>query len=581
VNALAPLARLQQLTELRLGEVSPEQLGQLPRSLLQLDLGLQPDEQAAAWFEQHAGIVRRLALEGGFEPSNWKYREGDSEGDGMVEAFVNVSTAAAAVHAAAQGQMAASVAQPLAPTTDTTPNTSSSSSSSGGGSSSSSSSFSLQSLRALAMPWELRGSSLRTLPACSLTELECYVDFACEHAVDALSSLTALRRLHVCEDRRCSRLRNQQDSALAPLSALQQLTRLQLPVVRAPQLVHLQLPQLLQLTATVGSRVLARAGSSHGDRQQQDSDQQQHMSPVILSHLSSLTLIDIDSSSLLHSGAFPSSLRAVTWGFGYSYAELPGLSLQPLLQLAALEKIHFIFDDMRPDLCHPGLWHRQVSTKNGTWRSGVSGSPFEIEVWRMPTSAAEQGFVGAGDAAADESPWGALPLQSVRLMYGQVGVMSIPTAAVQALGALQLTELAVHGGFEYEAHLELAVTPAQLGAVLQRLPLLQRLELVFFAMLCDEAGVADAEAQQQQQQQQQPGMRLYHSFAGVSSLVSAISCLPGLQLLELDLPLQLQQAAVQPIVAVLHEVHLGVTLDDKIEFYGFWLLRKSHMERFF
>jgi hypothetical protein len=199
-DALAPLSRLQQLTELRLGKVLPEQLGQLPPALQQLDLVLAIDEenhkQATAWFQQHAGILRRLVLDSGFYGAWIRWDKEAYEGysrlywwerplAGLAAGFEAAATAPAAATAARQqatATAAAAAAQPAAPMIDTTPNTTSSSSSSG--------SFTLQSLHALHMPWVLSGHNLRTLPASSLTELECYIHFSCEQAVDALSSLT-------------------------------------------------------------------------------------------------------------------------------------------------------------------------------------------------------------------------------------------------------------------------------------------------------------------------------------------------------------------------------------------------------
>jgi hypothetical protein len=111
------------------------------------------------------------------------------------------------------------------------------------------------------MPWLLDGETLGSLPASSLTELQCSVDFGCERLVAALSSLTALNSLRIAyptmtvkDDNSltaCSSLMDLPDSAFAPLSALLQLTQLQLGHVRAQQLAHLQLPQLQQLRAIV------------------------------------------------------------------------------------------------------------------------------------------------------------------------------------------------------------------------------------------------------------------------------------------------------------------------------------------
>jgi hypothetical protein len=263
---------------------------------------------------------------------------------------------------------------------------------------------------------------------------------------------------------------------------------------------------------------------------------------------------------------FPSSLRSVTWEFPVEMYDLEGstdpevaddMDLQPLLQLGGLEGLQFIFHALLPAHLPHGLLHKVVDVANEWGFESKSGGEM---VWRTAASAAEQS--AAGDvqlAAAAEASWGAVPLKSVRVIYSGLHNVfaSMPTATVQALGALQLTELAIHGGNCAYAYLGLEVTPAQLGEVLQCLPLLQRLELEYFALLCDaELTSADASAlpaqQQQQQQQGEVRMRPYHSAAGVTALVSAIGQLPKLQALQLNLLLLLgPEADVQEVRSAL------------------------------
>jgi hypothetical protein len=240
------------------------------------------------------------------------------------------------------------------------------------------------------------------------------------------------------------------------------------------------------------------------------------------------------NSPWVQGNGFPSSLRAVTWEFplgGWRNQEVAkkpsaGMNLQPLLQLGALEQVHFIFQDLPPALIQHGPLHKLVT-------EGLAGKHM---VWRMAASPAEQGAAGDVQPDVAEASWGAAPLKSVRLMYDKLqhGFAAMPAATVQALGALQLTELTIHGGYCREVHLGLEVTPAQLGEVLQRLPLLLRLELVDIALLCDaELAFADVSALPAQQQQQQVvRMQPYHSAAGVAALVSAIGQLPKLQALQ-------------------------------------------------
>jgi hypothetical protein len=108
-HALAPLSRLQQLTELRLGQVQSEQLGQLPPALQQLDLTLLANKQghrkAASWYQLHAHIVRRLVLDGGMTYLNLRFLDSHLQ-DGwavVLAAFPAAFDAAAAAAAAALG----------------------------------------------------------------------------------------------------------------------------------------------------------------------------------------------------------------------------------------------------------------------------------------------------------------------------------------------------------------------------------------------------------------------------------------------------------------------------------------------
>jgi hypothetical protein len=575
-DALAPLARLQQLTELRIGKVQPEQLGQLPPALQQLDVSLlvgadlEHHIRAAAWYQQHAGIVRRLVLDGGKPDLRWydlkRYLE---DGwayviEAMPEAFDAVATAAAGSEAdsalpPAVCAVSTATQAPAPQQTFISAPTSSSSSSS----SSSSGKYPLQSLQVVHMPWLLDGKTLGSLPVSSLTELECSLDSGCERLVASLSSLTALNSLRIAftrsKDDYCNSLVDLPDSAFAPLSALLQLTQLQLGHVRAQQLAHLQLPQLQQLRA-----IVARVDMWQDDQAQQ---------PFDVSHLSSLTLLHINSS-WVHGDGFPSSLRAVTWEFPTEVDFEPDvadrlssaeMNLQPLLQLGALEMVHFIFYDLQPAQILHGLLHELVT----------AGEYGKHVVWRMAARAAERGVVGnvqpaaaAGggvQSGAAEASWGAAPLKSVRLMYDKLhhGFASMPASTVQAFGALQLTVLAIHGGNRLHIHLGLEVTPAQLGAVLQRLPLLRILELAYFALLCDEAAAADASVQTDSlSAAQQHDMQPNHSAAGVISLVSAIRQLPKLQTLCVEVPLQLQQATASQVAAALEQLLPSIKLRD-------------------
>jgi hypothetical protein len=88
---------------------------------------------------------------------------------------------------------------------------------------------------------------LLQLPSSSLTHLECWLGWRSSADIEALCSLTALRclRFQSCTS---NGIYTQADGVLAPLSALKQLTQLELScALRSAQLQHLQLPQLQQL----------------------------------------------------------------------------------------------------------------------------------------------------------------------------------------------------------------------------------------------------------------------------------------------------------------------------------------------
>jgi hypothetical protein len=308
-DALVPLSRLQQLTELRLGKVQPEQLRQLPPVLQQLDLTLLASEedhrQAAAWYQQHADIVRRLVLDGGGEVE-WKYLKEILQ-EGWADELAAFPAAAAgkskfdAVEQAATAAVAAAVATELkhddtqlpavratgTATQQTFPSAATAIDNNNSTSSIGSRQL-LQSLQVVRMPWLLDGQALGSLPASSLTELKCSLDSGCERLVASLSSLTALNSLRITysatKNSHCAALWDLPDSAFAPLSALLQLMQLQLGHVRAQQLAHLQLPRLQQLRA-----IVARVYPVW-----QDQNGQPHQL-IDVSHLSSLTLLHISS----------------------------------------------------------------------------------------------------------------------------------------------------------------------------------------------------------------------------------------------------------------------------------------------
>jgi hypothetical protein len=161
--------------------------------------------------------------------------------------------------------------------------------------------------------WQLQSLSLgrsdtgqlqqlpKYIPAHSFTQLACSLSRADaeqmnECLTSGISRLTALRSLEVHLPDLDAVM--QPDDLLAPLSALQQLTALQLRggLVRRAQLKHLQLPQLQRLQAEVGGGLFSRVGQ------------------LQLAHLATVTkLSQLDASGVLERAKqLPPNLQELT-----------------------------------------------------------------------------------------------------------------------------------------------------------------------------------------------------------------------------------------------------------------------------
>jgi hypothetical protein len=228
-GVLAPLATgLQMVTELHIDPVRPVQLLQLPPKLQQLhitlrDYSVQEVQQLAAWLPSHVSIVRSLHLE------DWPcYHALDDELEEWAAALITLATAFAA--AAAETAAAAAAESAAAD-----------------------GSWRLASLSVLGVTRAASAAPLlRSLPAGSLTYLACGVAWTNTADMAALCSLTALKHLQLHErwhqdasaedeegvyglDYRAVPLRGLHPE-LVPLSALQQLTRLELKTSAASSL---------------------------------------------------------------------------------------------------------------------------------------------------------------------------------------------------------------------------------------------------------------------------------------------------------------------------------------------------------
>jgi hypothetical protein len=307
------------------------------------------------------------------------------------------------------------------------------------------------------------GLALQHLPAsCSLTSLECRADFG--RAAQQLSAVVRhaeLRRLQLwgtvysgaggdgaadCFG----------DDVLAPLTALAQLTQLRLSTVRPAQLSQLPV-QLVELRANL-------FGAFEEDEEDAEGEQQGRQQEVLrMGHLTALTTLidcvdvddfgdvagehgdeDVRSHPLGPLEVLPPHLRELQWqGECHSVA--------PLLPLQQLRQVKLYFDEQPPT----GPQLAQLSSMG------------QLTELRLVYSCADTYDAAAADA------WAALPLRSLKLLNWAAPHSSnkhpvMPGDVVGRLSALtQLTCLEVGirmlcGSLGAHMH----ATPGQLAAAL-------------------------------------------------------------------------------------------------------------------
>jgi hypothetical protein len=291
-NALAPLAAgLQQLTQLRIGQLRPVQLRWLPPRLQQLHLAvglwrLGEMAELAALVEQQASIVSTLELV--------LHRSIAREALDVIKGLANAFGAATAKGATASSATATAAAG-------------------------------LQSFSILGC-YPSAAPLLGQFPAGTLTCLVCPIDWRSSSDIDALCSLTALQSLRVLPNGpvgehyvSCPGGSAVTDTALSRLMALQRLTSLELSATRRAQLYYLRLPQLLQLS------VIISRNSQEGAK----------LNLSLLTSLQRLTLLD-QRTPLQESDRLPRSLRCLQWP---GRVEGVGCSVKPLLALQHLEEL--------------------------------------------------------------------------------------------------------------------------------------------------------------------------------------------------------------------------------------------------
>jgi hypothetical protein len=446
-GALAPLATgLQQLTQLHIDPVTPAQLLQLPPKLQQLHIALrnyswQDVQQLAVWLPSHVSILSSLHLEG---RGDWP------DVDDQPAAALSTLTAAFAAAAAAGAAASAAAAAE----------------------------WRLASLSVLGLTGT--GSAaplLQTLPVSSLTHLACDVGWENSTDMAALCSLTALKGLQLQERHSCAPIEDEGDedaeedilrfrlpqleavpppvlagglqTALVPLSALQQLTRLELSVASSKQLQHLQLPWLQHLVI----QNLAYDGPAE---------------PQLLGNLTSLVVLDVrECFGLCAADQLPPNLRTLKLHFSTPMLHtfpryLDHASLLPLLDLSRLEQLHLDLLGVDCTAAAAAAAHEvaQLSTLHALQRVHI--------VWRSKRQCPVY-----GTAAAFAAAFQLLPLKGLTWHH-----QGLPAAVLQQLGDLQgLTALSLHAEHAYARGQEDGVTVAQLAALLQRLTALQCLHL--------------------------------------------------------------------------------------------------------
>jgi hypothetical protein len=238
-GGLSQLAgKLQQLTELHLTDVTPSQLLHLSNRVQQLHItaAVRSSEQLAwlaDWLSQETGALRSLAVSTpnsfGAVPAAWVATR-----NSVVTALQDASEqqTAGSAHTAngtAAAGTAAAAAGPLR---------------------------NLQSLSWVTSYLGSAGAVLNYVPASSLTELACCLDWRSSADIAVLCNLTGLCSLALKALDGPGHMQQSDQAAgnmVAQLSALQQLTHIQIasPIHR-PQLQHLpQLPQLQLLRANI------------------------------------------------------------------------------------------------------------------------------------------------------------------------------------------------------------------------------------------------------------------------------------------------------------------------------------------
>jgi hypothetical protein len=328
------------------------------------------------------------------------------------------------------------------------------------------------------------------------------VDWSSAADVAALCrpDLTALRSLDIRASRGNSS--DHPDDLLEPLSALQQLTCLQLGVVRRMQLQHLQLPHLQQLDVWCSHRGVG-----------------QRLQLGQLTALRKLLLQDY-ATAMRPDDQLPPNLQQLEYVLIGQRDDVSGDGqtsiLQPLLVLSQLRKLDMQFRGA-PAVTADEL--KQLSSLTGLQELGLS----------------YEGCT-AGDAAAAAAAWRVVPLKALKW-----GSDTVSAAMVKQLGELQgLTQLVLQAaGFSVS---NMDATPGQLAVALQQLRKLRCLTIKGFDHIAMHAGVPAIDTCTDDTEP-----CVWHHVGGVRAFLQAADALCELEEAHVVLPVVLQEGIVQQL----------------------------------
>jgi hypothetical protein len=431
---LAPLAAgLQQLTQLHIEPLTPNQLQRLPPKLQQLHVtvdikhSLQQLTLLARWMQQRGvGIIRTLKLRDTV-PFPLNNPDWAPAANALAAAFSSgmlEGAAADAVEAVAAPEAAPAAAAAAA------------------------SCCQLQSLTVESRSYGFERAEpawplLQQLPASSLTHLRLCLDWSSTAQTAALLALTGLRSLDLgafasMSGGLYSYISRMPMNVLAPLSALQQLTSLKLAVVQRAQLQLLQLPQLQELCTSIDQ------GGSVGQLLQ-------------LGHLTAVQhLTVLDSELPFQAGAvFPPNACSLQCS-NAQWDEQTDCAVQPLLALTRLQKLQL----------------KAVASAAAAAELAQLSRLSSLQDIQLTYALHYRLKYSDADIAALPAAWAVLPVKA--LSYSSsYNRETIPAAIIQQIGALTgLTRLHLNAHW---GHVD--ATPPQLVGMLQQLTALRKLSL--------------------------------------------------------------------------------------------------------